>query len=91
MEHKHITIMKISNILSGFILAAGLMISQLADAQTVYATEKGKKYHKKNCTVVNEGKKGIELAEAKKLGLEACSVCKPDSPADKPKTPAKKK
>jgi hypothetical protein len=51
----------------------------LANAQTVYVTEKGKKYHKKNCSVVSEGKKGISLAEAKKQGYEPCAVCKPET------------
>ena len=37
-----------------------------SQAQTIYVTESGKKFHKKNCTVVKEGKKGLELAEAKK-------------------------
>ena len=83
--------MKTRNIVTAFVFAIGLLIANLSFAQTVYSTEKGKKFHKKNCSVVNEGKKGIELAEAKKQGLTACSVCKPDSPADKPKTTAKKK
>ena len=83
--------MKTRNIVTAFVFAIGLLLANLSFAQTVYSTEKGKKFHKKNCSVVNEGKKGMELAEAKKLGLEPCSVCKPDSPADKPKAAAKKK
>lgn len=70
-----------------FLILFSLM-AHFASAQTVYVTENGKKYHKKNCTLVNEGKKGIELSEAKKKGLEPCGVCKPDaveSPADKKK------
>jgi hypothetical protein len=51
----------------------------LANAQTVYVTEKGKKYHKKNCSVVPEGKRGISLAEAKKQGYEPCASCKPEA------------
>ena len=57
-------------------------------AQTVYVTESGKKYHTKNCDVARTGKKGIELSEAKKQGYEPCKVCKvtPESKeADKPK------
>ncbi len=83
--------MKVRNLFTSITLVAGMLLANLADAQTVYSTEKGKKYHKKNCTAVKEGKKGIELTEAKKLGLEACAVCKPDSPADQPKAQAKKK
>lgn len=55
-----------------------MLISGIASAQTVYVKENGKKYHKKNCSVVSEGKKGMELNEAKKKGYEPCNVCKPD-------------
>lgn len=82
------TTMKQRNLFTFVFFIVFAMMSHLASAQTVYVTENGKKYHKKNCTLVNEGKKGIELAEAKKKGLEPCGVCKPDaveSPADKKK------
>jgi hypothetical protein len=45
-------------------------------SQTVYITDKGKKYHAKNCPVAKKGKKGIPLQEAKKLGLRPCKMCK---------------
>ena len=54
------------------------VLALISEAQTVYVTDGGKKYHKKNCSVVKEGKKGMELAEAKKQGYTACAVCKPD-------------
>lgn len=79
--------MKKVNILSVFIVALFLMTSKL-NAQTVYITETGKKYHSKNCDVAKTGKKGIDLKEAKKQGYEACKVCKTETPAkvaDKPK------
>ncbi len=56
-----------------------------SDDPTVYATEKGKKYHKKNCKVVKEGKKGLKLSEAIKKGLEPCAVCKPPTKKKKKK------
>jgi hypothetical protein len=70
-----------------------VFISNLANAQTVYVTEKGKKYHKKNCSVVSEGKKGITLADAKKQGYAPCNVCKPEEVVaeDKKGTATKKK
>ncbi len=43
----------------------------------VYVKLKGKKYHKKNCKLVKEGKKGIKLSEAIKKGYTACAICKP--------------
>ncbi len=78
--------MKKQNIFTFLFLVGFGLMAHLSNAQTVYATENGKKYHKKNCTLVNEGKKGMELSEAKKKGLEPCGACKPDaSPADKKK------
>jgi hypothetical protein len=64
-----------------------VFLTELVNAQTVYVTEKGKKYHKKNCTIVNEGKKGMELKEAQKQGYEPCKSCYSDS---KETSPAKK-
>jgi len=43
----------------------------------VYVKKDGKKYHKKNCKLVKEGKKGITLKEALKKGYTPCAVCKP--------------
>ncbi len=75
---------------SAFIILFAIL-SQFANAQTVYVTEKGKKYHKKNCSVVSEGKKGKELAEARKSGYEPCAVCKPDEAKKQEATDPKKK
>lgn len=84
-----------------FILMLALVaffVANRLNAQTVYITESGKKYHAKNCDVAKTGKKGIELAEAKKLGYEACKICKVDEvkatekkAADKPKEQPKEK
>ncbi len=60
-----------------FLLFTLLTVAKL-QAQTVYVTESGKKYHSKNCSIVKTGKKGIELAEAKKQGYEPCKNCKAD-------------
>jgi len=79
--------MKKNNIITFAFLLLFSLMSHFVSAQTVYVTEKGKKYHKKNCSIVNEGKKGMELAEAKKAGYSACANCKPN---DKVTTPAKK-
>lgn len=57
-------------------------------AQTVYITDTGKKYHAKNCDKAKTGKKGIDLATAKKQGYEPCKLCKSANTevvADKPK------
>jgi hypothetical protein len=53
-------------------------------------TDGGKKYHMKNCSVVNTGKKGMELSEAKKKSYMACNVCKPDEKKTTAEYPKKK-
>jgi hypothetical protein len=70
----------------------------LVSAQNVVVTKGGDKYHKENCQYV-KGKKDLTkmtLAEAKKKGLAACSVCFADDKnknkdADKNKTKTKTK
>jgi len=47
---------------------------------TVYVKEKGKKYHKKSCKLVAQGKKGISLSEALSKGYAPCAICKPVDP-----------
>jgi len=47
------------------------------DAQTVYTTKTGKKYHEENCRFLKDSKKEITLQKAKSLGYTPCSVCKP--------------
>ena len=63
-------------------------------SQTVYITESGKKYHSKNCALAKTGKKGIDLALAKKEGYEPCKACKVETEVnvkDKPKEKIKVK
>ena len=43
----------------------------------VYATASGTKYHTETCRFVAKSKIHCTLAEAKKKGLEPCSVCNP--------------
>lgn len=84
--------MTIKHFISAFIVALFLLSSQLK-AQTVYVTDNGKKYHAKNCDLVKTGKKGIELAEAKKKGYEPCKICKVEAtePKSTQKTGSKSK
>jgi hypothetical protein len=79
--------MKIKKILTTLIFVL-CFLNMKINAQTVYVTETGKKYHAKNCDIAKTGKKGIELKEAKKQGYEACKICKVEQTqkvADKPK------
>lgn len=59
-----------------FVLSFSLMsISLEIEAQTVYVTKTGKKYHKESCRYAKTGW-ASSLADAKKRGLTACLVCK---------------
>ena len=58
------------------------------NAQTVYVTSKGEKYHQKDCQYLKGADvKSMSLADAKSKGLVACSVC---FGADKAKSDASK-
>ena len=74
-----------------FVLAMMAFTAYESMAQTVYVTDKGKKYHAKNCDLVKTGKKGMELAEATKAGYGPCGHCKVDAADTKKAAPAKKK
>lgn len=77
--------------IASFFLLFFLLSTVKLKAQTVYITESGKKYHAKNCSIVKTGKKGIELAEAKKQGYEPCKSCKADEITESKQSPAKAK
>lgn len=64
------------------------------NAQTVYVTETGKKYHAKNCNLAKTGKKGIALKQAIKEKYTPCANCKASEIKEEKtevKKPAKKK
>jgi hypothetical protein len=47
------------------------------EAQTVYVTKTGKKYHDEYCQYLSHSKVELELSKALELGYDACSICKP--------------
>lgn len=47
----------------------------VADAQTVYTTRTGEKYHQYDCRYLHSSKIAITREAAKKKGYSACSVC----------------
>jgi len=53
----------------------GLAIKGLG--QTVYASDKGAKYHTADCKLSGDAK-DMTLAAAKKAGKGSCGICKPD-------------
>ncbi len=58
-----------------FFLFFGLAIKGFS--QTVYASDKGEKYHTADCKQSGDAK-DLTLAAAKKAGKTACGICKPD-------------
>ena len=62
-----------------FIIASLLFLglSIKGYSQTVYASEKGEKYHTADCKLSGDAK-DITLAAAKKVGKGPCGICKPD-------------
>ncbi len=60
------------------------------NAQTVYTTKTGEKYHKNSCKYLKYSKKEITLKKAKLLGYSACAVCKPTSKNTQIKTTSTK-
>ena len=46
-------------------------------AQTVYKTPSGQKYHLASCHMVKNVSEAIDVKEAIEIGLEPCKICKP--------------
>lgn len=57
------------------VLFLGLAIKSFS--QTVYASDKGEKYHTADCKQSGDAK-DLTLAAAKKAGKTSCGICKPD-------------
>ena len=47
------------------------------NAQTVFTTKTGEKYHTNSCHYLKHSKKEIMLQKAIQYGYDACKVCKP--------------
>lgn len=56
-----------------------LSINIRSDAQTVYVTKTGTKYHKESCHYLRQSKYPISLKDAKGKAYESCKVCKPST------------
>ena len=50
---------------------------QLPSNSNIFKTKTGKKYHKEGCRYLSRSKIPITLADAERLGLGPCGVCKP--------------
>lgn len=58
------------------LLLAFAFLIKPSNAQTVFVSSKGKKYHTENCVILAADKKGLSVEEAKKEGYKACRKCK---------------
>ncbi|WP_192348632.1 hypothetical protein [Algoriphagus sp. Y33] len=65
-------------VLLGFLFTAFFLLAAQLQAQTVYITKTGARFHKESCRYAKTGW-ASDLATAKKKGLTACLVCKPSS------------
>jgi Family of unknown function (DUF5763) len=63
-----------------------IFLPTLTKAQAVYKTPSGAKYHLGTCRMVNNVSQKISLAEAARLGLTACKICKPEMTYSQPQT-----
>lgn len=62
-----------------FFLIALILAACTAEAQTVYVTRTGAKYHNGSCSYLRQSKISIELKKAKEQGYTACKVCRPSA------------
>lgn len=60
---------------AALVLFFGVVIKGFS--QTVYASDKGGKYHTADCKLSGDAN-ALTLKEAKKTGKTSCGVCKPD-------------
>jgi methylphosphotriester-DNA--protein-cysteine methyltransferase len=67
---------RVTHLVASIAILSAFASAYAVDDPMVYCTEKGKSYHKKNCTL-KHGSKGMKLSEAKKKGYKPCKVCKP--------------
>lgn len=56
-----------------------LLFSLSSQAQTVFKTPSGAKYHLATCRMVKNVSKEITTNRARELGLQPCSICSPQN------------
>jgi hypothetical protein len=62
---------------NSYIAVLWLVMSWSVNAQTVYKTPSGEKYHTATCRYVKNVSEKIEVSSAQQQGLSPCSMCKP--------------
>jgi hypothetical protein len=56
-----------------------VLFSVVAQAQTVFKTPSGLKYHLSSCRMVKNVSEEISTEKAKELGLQPCKICNPQN------------
>jgi micrococcal nuclease len=59
------------------LMLAALDVCRAGEPGTVYVTNSGRKYHRKNCSVLRRSKTAVTLADAVRSGYGPCSLCSP--------------
>ena len=54
-----------------------VFLAKTADAQVVYITKTGTKYHEETCRYLSHSKYPVSLVNAKERSYEPCKVCRP--------------
>jgi hypothetical protein len=68
-----------------------LLTSVVANAQKIYKTPSGAKYHLGSCRMVQNVSEEISFERAAELGLQPCKICKPKDFTGLGLTPQKNK
>jgi len=66
-----------------------MLLSLAGQAQSVYKTPTGKKYHLASCRMVENVSEKLSVEEALSRGLEACKICHPEVKAASTRQPDK--
>jgi Family of unknown function (DUF5763) len=56
-----------------------LLLSASLNAQDIYKTPSGAKYHLATCRMVKNVSEKITVEQAKELGLQPCKICNPQN------------
>lgn len=75
IEHMIVNRIKLRSLI--LLLVFFACVASDAQAQTVFITKTGTKYHKESCRYLRYSKVAITLKKAKDRGYQACKVCKP--------------
>jgi methylphosphotriester-DNA--protein-cysteine methyltransferase len=77
--YKPVTVKTLRSFIVLFLFVA--CASQSSDAQTVYITKTGKKYHRASCQYLKKSQYAIAIKEAVDREYTPCSVCEPGRPS----------